>query len=88
MLNPDIKFSTLQSNGIQMRCAEAGSGPAILFIHGWPESWFSWRHQLTGLAKAGYRVIAPDMRGYGDTDAPPNASDYSCLLYTSDAADE
>ena len=83
-MNPDIKFSTLHSNGIQMRCAEAGSGPAILFIHGWPESWFSWRHQLTGLAKAGYRVIAPDMRGYGDTDAPPNASDYSVDILARD----
>ena len=83
-MNDDIKFSTLHSNGIQMRCAELGSGPAILFIHGWPESWFSWRHQLRGLAKAGYRVIAPDMRGYGNTDAPPNASDYSVDILARD----
>jgi len=67
-----------------MRVAEAGTGPAILFIHGWPESWYSWRHQLSGLSKAGYRVIAPDMRGYGDTDAPADASEYSVDILAKD----
>ncbi len=80
----DISFSTVQSNGIRMRVAEAGEGPAILFIHGWPESWFSWRHQLTGLAAAGYRVIAPDMRGYGDSDAPAEPGAYSVDILAKD----
>ena len=80
----DIKFSTINSNGISMRVAEQGSGPAIVFIHGWPESWYSWRHQLSGLGKAGYRVIAPDMRGYGATDAPADASEYSVDILAKD----
>lgn len=67
-----------------MRLAEAGTGPLVLFIHGWPESWYSWRHQLTGLAEAGYRVIAPDMRGYGDTDSPPEANNYSVDILSLD----
>jgi len=67
-----------------MRVAEAGTGPAILFIHGWPESWYSWRHQLSGLAQAGYRVIAPDMRGYGDSDAPTEANAYSVDILAKD----
>jgi len=78
------KFSAITSNGISMRVAEAGSGPAVLFIHGWPESWYSWRHQLEGLAAQGYRVIAPDMRGYGETDSPAEASQYSVDILAKD----
>ena len=60
-----VKFSFIETNGIKMRLAEMGSeGPLVLFAHGWPESWYSWRHQLIALSTAGYRVIAPDMRGY------------------------
>jgi pimeloyl-ACP methyl ester carboxylesterase len=72
----NITFSMIETNGIKMRIAEAGSGPLVLLVHGWPESWYSWRHQLNGLAEAGYRVIAPDMRGYGDTDAPADPAEY------------
>ncbi len=72
----DISFQTIQTNGITMRIAEAGSGPLVLLIHGWPESWYSWRHQLVGLANAGYHAVAPDMRGYGDTDSPADPSEY------------
>ena len=60
----------IETNGIRMRIAEMGEGPVVLLAHGWPESWYSWRHQITALAAAGYRVIAPDMRGYGETEAP------------------
>jgi len=74
MNNPE--FSVIESNGIKMRVAEAGSGPAVLLVHGWPESWYSWRHQIQGLADSGYRVIAPDMRGYGGTDSPASPSEY------------
>jgi pimeloyl-ACP methyl ester carboxylesterase len=52
------------------RIAEQGSGPLVLLCHGFPESWHSWRHQLTALSEAGYRAVAPDMRGYGQTDCP------------------
>ncbi|MEQ9450738.1 MAG: alpha/beta hydrolase [Pseudomonadales bacterium] len=72
-----ITLRQITANGLSMRIAEAGdSGPVVLLAHGWPESWYSWRHQLTGLAAAGYRVIAPDMRGYGETDAPQAVEDY------------
>ena len=80
-----VTLRQIESNGINMRIAEAGdSGPLVLLAHGWPESWYSWRHQLTGLAAAGYRVVAPDMRGYGGTDAPPEADDYNMNQLTAD----
>ncbi|MEM7018923.1 MAG: alpha/beta hydrolase [Pseudomonadota bacterium] len=72
----EITFQTIQTNGISMRIAEAGTGPLVLLIHGWPESWYSWRHQVEGLAAAGYHAVAPDMRGYGDTDAPADPAEY------------
>ncbi|GJM14598.1 MAG: epoxide hydrolase A [Pseudohongiella sp.] len=71
-----VSFRFIESNGIRMRIAEAGTGPLILLAHGWPESWYSWRHQIALLADAGYHVVAPDMRGYGETDKPENVDDY------------
>ncbi len=71
-----VSFRFVDVNGIRMRVAEAGEGPLVLFAHGWPESWYSWRHQLPALAEAGYRAVAPDMRGYGSTTAPPDIADY------------
>ncbi len=80
-----VSLRFIESNGIRMRIAEAGdSGPLVLLAHGWPESWYSWRHQLTTLSEAGYRVVAPDMRGYGGTDAPPDARDYDMNHLTAD----
>ncbi|MDA0762624.1 MAG: alpha/beta fold hydrolase, partial [Proteobacteria bacterium] len=72
----DIEFNQIDTNGISMRIAEAGSGPLVLLIHGWPESWYSWRHQITALAAAGFHAVAPDMRGYGGTSAPAAAEAY------------
>ena len=72
----DINFTQIDSNGISMRLAHAGEGPLVLLIHGWPESWYSWRHQLTALAEAGYHAVAPDMRGYGSTSAPAEPEAY------------
>lgn len=71
-----VSFRFIDVNGIRMRIAEAGSGPLVLLAHGWPESWYSWRHQIQALAAAGYRVVAPEMRGYGQTDAPAAVEDY------------
>ena len=66
-----VSFRQIQANGLNFRIAVAGdSGPLMLFAHGWPESWYSWRHQLQFFSQQGYRVVAPDMRGYGSTDAP------------------
>jgi pimeloyl-ACP methyl ester carboxylesterase len=74
-----ITLKTIVANGITQRYAECGSGPIVLFCHGWPESWYSWRHQMLALAAAGYRCIAPDMRGYGGTDAPLDIEQYTIL---------
>ncbi|MEP7301015.1 MAG: alpha/beta hydrolase [Caldimonas sp.] len=71
---PKLRF--IRTNGITMRIAEMGSGPLVIFVHGWPESWYSWRHQLPALAAAGYHAVAPDMRGYGKTDKPAPVEDY------------
>ena len=67
----------LDTNEIRMAVYEAGDGPPIIFVHGFPELAFSWRHQLPAMAAAGYRAIAPDMRGYGGTDKPPEVGDYT-----------
>ena len=80
-----VTFQTITANGISMRLAVAGdSGPLVLLAHGWPESWYSWRHQLLALAEAGYRAVAPDMRGYGQTDAPGAVEDYDMEHLTAD----
>ena len=75
----ELRHHTVAVNGIQMHVAEQGSGPLLILCHGWPELWYSWRHQLPALAQAGYRVVAPDMRGFGGTDAPADARDYTIL---------
>jgi pimeloyl-ACP methyl ester carboxylesterase len=56
---------------------EHGTGPLVLLLHGWPEGWYSWRHQLSALGDAGYRAVAPDVCGYGQTDAPLEVSRYA-----------
>lgn len=72
-----ITHRFVDTNGIRMHIAEAGSGPLVLFCHGWPESWYSWRHQLEAVAAAGFHAVAPDMRGYGQTDKPEAIDQYS-----------
>lgn len=67
----------VDARGLSMRVAIAGEGPLVLLCHGWPEGWRSWRHQLTALAGAGYRAAAPDMRGYGGTQAPRPVDAYT-----------
>jgi pimeloyl-ACP methyl ester carboxylesterase len=81
---PQIQHRFLQVNGLKMHIAEAGSGPLIVLCHGFPELWYSYRHILPVLARAGYHAVAPDMRGYGQTDAPPNIEDYSQLQLVGD----
>ncbi len=76
----------IQSNGITMRIAEMGEGPLVILVHGWPESWYSWRHQLKALADAGYHAVAPDMRGYGKTDKPKDIEAYDIKQLTADVA--
>ncbi|MBM3139974.1 MAG: alpha/beta hydrolase [Chloroflexi bacterium] len=83
---PVVTQRTIEANGLRFRVAEAGAGPLALLLHGFPESWYSWRHQLTALAGAGYRAAAPDMRGYGASDAPPDVADYDIEHLVGDAA--
>lgn len=71
-----VHFRMVETNGIKLRVAEMGQGPLVILVHGWPESWYSWRHQIPAIANAGYHVIAPDMRGYGASDKPANVDDY------------
>jgi pimeloyl-ACP methyl ester carboxylesterase len=65
----------VSANGIRLHVAECGEGPLVLLAHGFAEFWWSWRHQLVGLADAGFRVVAVDLRGYGDSDKPPRGYD-------------
>src|SRR6201999_3425042 len=65
----------VSANGIGLHVAEAGTGPLVLLLHGFPEFWWTWRHQLVGLAGAGYRAVAIDLRGYGESDKPPRGYD-------------
>jgi pimeloyl-ACP methyl ester carboxylesterase len=67
---PEPEFTFVQTNGVRLRVALAGKGPLVVLVHGWPESWYSWRHQIPALAQAGFRVAAPDIRGYGGSDKP------------------
>ena len=80
----EIRHQTVTANGIRMHVAEAGEGPSVLLCHGFPEAWHSWRHQLRALAGAGFRAIAPDMRGYGETEAPAAIEDYTLLHLVGD----
>lgn len=65
----------VSANGIRLHVAEIGTGPLVLLLHGFPEFWWSWRHQLPALAAAGRRAVAVDLRGYGDSDKPPRGYD-------------
>jgi pimeloyl-ACP methyl ester carboxylesterase len=69
----------ISANGIRLHAAEAGQGPLVLLLHGFPQFWWTWRAQLTGLADAGFRVVAPDLRGYGASDKPPRGYDLPSL---------
>ena len=75
----DVRHRTIPANGIDIHVAEAGDGPLVLMCHGWPELWYSWRHQLAALADAGFHAVAPDMRGFGQTTAPDDAAAYTIL---------
>jgi len=79
-----VTHRTIEANGVRIHVAEAGEGPLVLLCHGWPESWYSWRHQLRALADAGFRAVAPDMRGYGQTDRPQAIESYTLLHLVGD----
>jgi pimeloyl-ACP methyl ester carboxylesterase len=79
-----LKHRFIETNGIRMHVVECGAGPLVVLCHGFPESWYSWRHQLQALAEAGFHAVAPDMRGYGQTDRPDAIDQYTLLHLTGD----
>jgi pimeloyl-ACP methyl ester carboxylesterase len=79
MMVPALQHRDTTANGIRIHYAEQGTGPLVLLCHGFPEGWYSWRDQLPALAAAGYRAVAPDMRGYGRTEAPAEIPSYTVL---------
>ncbi len=74
----------IETNGLKMHIAEKGSGPLVLLCHGFPEFWYSWNAQISALAAAGYHVVAPDQRGYGQTDQPEAPQSYTLLHLVAD----
>jgi pimeloyl-ACP methyl ester carboxylesterase len=84
MSSVDIRLETLDVGAIRMRVALAGEGPLVVLCHGFPESWRSWRSQIEALAEAGFRAAAPDMRGYGGTDAPESPDQYTMVHHAGD----
>lgn len=81
---PSISHRQLDAGRLTFHIAEAGQGPLVLLLHGFPESWYSWRHQLTALGAAGYHAVAPDQRGYCQTSAPADVAEYTILHLTGD----
>src|SRR5919108_3192572 len=73
----DIEHREVEVNGLRMHVAQQGSGPLVVLLHGFPELWYSWRHQLPVLAEAGYHPVAPDLRGYGGSDASATDEGYA-----------
>jgi len=84
MASSEITHRTIETNGIHMHLAEQGEGPLVVLCHGFPESWYSWRHQLPALAEAGFHAVAPDMRGYGQTDRPEAIDQYTLFHIAGD----
>jgi pimeloyl-ACP methyl ester carboxylesterase len=80
----DVSHRFVEANGIRIHVAEQGKGPLVVLCHGFPESWYSWRHQLPALAEAGFHAVAPDMRGYGQTDRPEAIDQYTLLHLVGD----
>ena len=76
---PGVTHRMVETNGIRLHVAEQGEGPLVILCHGFPECWYSWRHQLGALAKAGFRAVAPDLRGYGRSDRPEEVEKYTIL---------
>ncbi len=80
------QFRIVQSNGVGLRVALEGNGPLVVMVHGFPESWYSWRHQMAPLAAAGFTACAIDVRGYGGSAKPQEIEDYDIATIAADVA--
>jgi pimeloyl-ACP methyl ester carboxylesterase len=86
MIRTPIVELFVDLGGVRLNVASAGSGRPVLLLHGFPDSWRLWRHQIRLLAAAGYRVIAPDLRGFGRSSRPPDVADYRMSVLVGDIA--
>jgi len=80
----ELEHLSIPTNGIRLHAVRAGEGPAVVFCHGFPGLWYSWRHQLAPVAEAGFQAIALDMRGYGRSSRPSEAREYGNLVIVDD----
>ena len=81
-----MNFELLEGNNLKIRAAVLGEGPLVVLVHGGPESWYSWRHQIEPLAKAGFKGAAIDVRGYGGSDKPHEIEAYTLKNIAADVA--
>jgi pimeloyl-ACP methyl ester carboxylesterase len=81
----DVEHRFVDTNGVRLHCAIAGRGPLVVLLHGFPESWYCWRHQIAALAPH-FRVVAPDLRGYNDSERPRDVRAYTLAEVTADVA--
>ncbi len=80
----ELEHDTHRCNGIRLHTVTCGQGPTVILVHGFPECWYSWRHQLPALAAAGYRAVAVDVRGYGRSSKPAAVADYRMVKLVAD----
>ncbi|MFT4562483.1 MAG: pimeloyl-ACP methyl ester carboxylesterase [Gammaproteobacteria bacterium] len=80
------RFESIETNGVTLRTVVEGDGPLVILLHGWPQCWYLWRHQIDPIVAAGYRVAVPDQRGYGASSCPPNVADYNIRELCADIA--
>src|SRR6267378_6223078 len=83
-MTTEVTHRTIETNGIHLHFVEQGEGPLIVLCHGFPELWYSWRHQLPALSAAGFHAVAVDMRGYGQSDRPEAIDQYTLLHLVGD----
>ncbi len=81
-----VSHQQIAANGIELHVAQSGEGDPVLLLHGFPELWYSWRHQIAAIAGSGRRAIAPDLRGFGGSSAPQQVEDYDIEQLTGDVA--
>src|ERR1700758_5185828 len=73
----DRNFKMLQTNGVTLHTVVEGKGPLVILLHGWPQCWYLWRHQIDPIVEAGFQVAVPDQRGFGGSDRPSAVADYN-----------
>src|SRR5262249_59500431 len=78
----DRNFQLIETNGVRLRAVVEGNGPLVILLHGFPQCWYLWRHQIDPLVEAGFQVAAPDQRGYGGSDRPAEIEAYNIIDFT------